>query len=82
MTKADVYNLKNDKIYRFDLYTGKTYYGFIEIINYAENKFYLVPKNKLKEYQNSRLTQEEKLDVGIYIPINIELIDDWEVQHK
>lgn len=81
MTKDEVYHLDINKLYVFELYTGKIYYGLIEQ-DYARNEYFIVENNKLSEYRDSKLTREQKIINGIMMPINIDTIQYWEEQSR
>jgi hypothetical protein len=81
MTKDEAFHLDPNKLYKFTLYHGKEYFGIL-ISDYANSLNYLVTIDKLKLNNESKLNDDEKVKAGIYIPINIATIDEWEEQPK
>jgi hypothetical protein len=72
-------SLTNDAIYKFTTYMDET----IEGIPYTENidglqNFYVILAPKARDFINSKLLIAEKVRLGIMIPINPDIIDEYE----
>jgi hypothetical protein len=80
MKNSEFETLPLNKIYEFITYADEKIIG-IPYVDYAQSvstinkRYYIVPGNKIMQLNQGGLTLEQKLNEGVFIPINPDVID-------
>lgn len=72
------FSLLHDGVYEFITYMDQTIVGipYSDIVDGFQNS-YTIPTLRIKEHNESQLSTIEKIESGILIPINPDVIDDY-----
>lgn len=71
-------SLPLDFTFQFVTYLDETITGIPFVDNSNDlRKCYVIPATKAREFINSKLLISEKIQLGILIPINLDVVDDY-----
>lgn len=77
MTENDVLSLSNNNIYEFRTSYGVTHYGILANKVLDRSKYYIIPPNKIKKWNNERSAKKNDAYEVNGDPINIANIVRW-----